>query len=74
MEKYYYFAPFIIVILIFFLQFRIFVTPEQLEKKHREIIKECKLEFATQSLVGELKERLDRMEEKIDKLLSNLLR
>lgn len=74
MEKFFYYAPLIIAVFIFFIQFRVFVTPEQLERKHREVITECKLEFSPRTLVTELKERLDRMEEKIDKLLNNLTR
>ena len=34
------FAPIIVVLLLFFWQNNIFVKPEQLEKKHREILKE----------------------------------
>ena len=34
------YAPIIIVVLMFFVQYRIFVTPEQLEKKHREILED----------------------------------
>ena len=38
MEKIIEYSPIIIVVLMFFVQQRIFVTPEQLEKKQREII------------------------------------
>ena len=33
------FAPIIVVLLLFFWQNNIFVKPEQLDKKHREILK-----------------------------------
>lgn len=39
------FAPIICVILIFIWQNNVFVRPEQLEKKHREIIKEVEGEI-----------------------------
>ena len=39
------FAPYIIVILMFFFQNKVFVRPEQLEKKHREIMKELETEL-----------------------------
>lgn len=39
------YAPVIIVILMFIWQNNVFVRPEQLEKKHREIIKEVETEI-----------------------------
>ena len=36
------FAPYIIVIAIFFFQNNVFVRPEALEKKHREILDDIK--------------------------------
>lgn len=39
------YAPVIIVILMFIWQNNVFVRPEQLEKKHREIIKEVSAEI-----------------------------
>ena len=39
------FAPIIAVILMFMWQNNVFVRPEQLEKKHREIIKEVETEI-----------------------------
>ena len=38
MENLIEYSPIIVVILMFFIQQKIFVTPEQLEKKHREIM------------------------------------
>ena len=40
MDQFIYYAPIVIVVLVFLVQERIVVTPEQLEKKHREIIKD----------------------------------
>lgn len=36
------FAPFIVVVLVFIWQHNIFVRPEMLEKKHREILDDMK--------------------------------
>lgn len=41
MEKFVEYAPIIIVVLMFFIQNKIFVKPEDLEKKHREILEDC---------------------------------
>lgn len=45
MDKFIEFAPVIIVVLVFLIQQRLVVTPEQLERKHREIIKEIDEKF-----------------------------
>lgn len=39
------YAPIIIVVLLFIWQNRVFVTPEQLEKKHREILADMKKNY-----------------------------
>jgi hypothetical protein len=44
-EKIVEYAPIIIVVLGFILQNNIFVKPEQLERKHREILKEVDAKF-----------------------------
>jgi len=45
MDKFIEFAPVIVVILVFLIQQKIVVTPEQLERKHREIDKEIDEKF-----------------------------
>ena len=45
MDKIIEYSPIIIVVLMFFVQQKIFVTPEQLEKKHREIVEEIEEKF-----------------------------
>lgn len=45
MDKYIEYAPVIVIIFLFLLQQRIFVTPEQLEKKHREILEDVTKQF-----------------------------
>lgn len=62
------YSPIIIAVMIFLIQQRIVVTPEQLERKHREILKDAEDRFATQSSVCDLKEQFSDMKEKIDKI------
>ena len=45
MENLITYAPIIVVVLAFLIQEKIFVTPEQLERKHREIIKDVEKRF-----------------------------
>ena len=62
------YSPIIIAIMVFLIQQRIVVTPEQLERKHRQILKDAEDRFATLSSVRDLKEQFTDMKEKIDKI------
>ena len=39
------YAPYLVILLMFIWQNNIFVRPEQLEKKHREILRDVKQDF-----------------------------
>jgi low affinity Fe/Cu permease len=73
MENYVYYAPIILLVMMFFIQEKIFVTPEQLEKKHREVIRDVEKRFATQENVEDLKNQFADMREKIDKIYDCLI-
>lgn len=73
MENFLYYAPVIIVVLVFLIQERIVVTPEQLEKKHREIIKDVEHRFATLDSFEDLKGQFVEMKDKIDKIYDCLI-
>lgn len=62
------YSPILIAVTIFLIQQRIVVTPEQLERKHREILNDAEERFATLSSVRDLKEQFSDMKEKIDKI------
>lgn len=68
MEILLHYSPIIIAITVFLIQQRIIVTPEQLEKKHREILQDAENRFATLNSVKDLKEQFSDMKEKIDKI------
>ena len=68
-----YYAPVIVVVLMFLIHERIVVTPEQLEKKHREIIKEVENRFATIDSCEDLKAQIGEMKDKIDKIYDCLI-
>ena len=44
-EKIIEFAPFILVVLMFLYQNKVFVRPSDLERKHREILKDVKQDY-----------------------------
>ena len=58
---------------MFLIQNRMVVTPEQLEKKHREILDDVSRKYATQSIVNELKNQFHDMAEKINKIYDILI-
>lgn len=73
MENLITYAPIIVVVLAFFIQEKIFVTPEQLERKHREIIKDVECRFATIDSCEDLRSQLSDMKDKIDKIYDCLI-
>ena len=69
MEKYIYkYLPICIVILALIFQYNLFVTPEKLEVKHREILTDIALSYTTKEQYHDLKDQLSLMQVKIDKI------
>lgn len=68
MENLIYYSPLLVAVMVFLVQQRIVVTPEQLEKKHREILKDVEEKFVTLHSFNDLKEQFSEMKEKIDKI------
>lgn len=67
------YSPIIIVVLVFLIQQRIVVTPEQLERKHREILLEIEGRFVTLNSHKDLKAQFSEIKEKIDKIYDCLI-
>ena len=67
------YSPIIVVVLVFMIQQRIVVTPEQLEKKHREILKDIESKFVTLNTYHELRSQFDDIKDKIDKIYDCLI-
>ncbi len=65
------FAPLIIVILGFICQHNIFVRPEQLEKKHREILDDVKEKYVE---INAYKEFQNHIYSKLDEIKEILMR
>ena len=73
MDKIIEYSTIIIVVLMFFVQQKIFVTPEQLEKKHREIVEEIEEKFVTIHSFIDLKDQFTEVKDKIDKMYDLLI-
>lgn len=67
------YSPVITLVLVYFIQMKIFVTPAELEKKHREILTEAENRFAPSITVFDLKEQICDIKEKIDKIYNLFL-
>ena len=62
------YAPIILVIFTIFLQYNLFVTPQALEKQHREILEEVSEKYMTKEESNNLKVQLSDMQKKVDKI------
>ena len=67
------FAPILIVLLGFIWQYKVFVTPEELERKHREILEDVDRKYTTKTEARNLEEKLDDMQKKIDMIYDKLI-
>ena len=68
MENLLHYSPILLAVIIFLIQQRIVVTPEQLERKHREILEDVEERFVTLNSFKDLKEQVTEMKEKIDRI------
>ena len=73
MEKIFEYAPLILVLIMFCINYRLFVNPVDLEKKHREILNDIDNKYASKTTVDELKSQFHDMAEKIDKIYNILI-
>lgn len=69
MEKYLQrYLPIGIVCIALIFQYNLFVTPEKLEMKHREILRDISQTYTTKEQYNDLKGQLNAMQIKIDKI------
>lgn len=64
----------LICVIIMLFQFKLFVRPEDLEKKHREILEDAEKRFAALSTVNDLKCQFTEIKNKIDQIYDFLLK
>lgn len=63
------YAPYIVILLMFLWQNNVFVRPEQLEKKHREILESIKDKYVE---VNAYKEFQNHIYSKLDEIIEEL--
>lgn len=66
-------GPLILIVVMFIIQNHIFVTPVELEKKHREILKDIEGKYVTNKTFENLKEQFKEMKETINKIYEILV-
>ena len=74
MEKIEKYAPIMLVIIGLIFQYNLFVTPEKLEQKHREILNDIAQSYTTKSEFDIIKNQLTDINKKIDKMYDILSR
>lgn len=65
LERY---APVVLVVVAIIIQNNLFVTPEKLEIKHREILQDVANNYTTKDQYNDMKQELSAMRLKIDKI------
>ena len=67
------FSPVAVVVIAIILQWNMFATPTDVEKKHREIINEISEKYMTKEQANDLKNQLSDMQRKIDKIYDKII-
>ena len=62
----------LLIVIIFCLRYKLFTTPAQLERTHRSILNECRASYSTLDQVDTIVKRLDRIENKVDRILERM--
>lgn len=62
------YAPIVLVVVAMLFQYNLFVTPEKLEIKHREILNDVSERYTTKEQYNDVKTQLSAMQSKIDKI------
>ena len=73
METFIQYAPVIIVVVLFLIQQKIVVTPDQLTNTKLEILKEIEARFVTLAAFNEFKDKITGVQEKVDKIYDLLI-
>jgi len=68
MEKIEKYAPFAVLVIAILFQYNLFVTPEKLEQKHREIISDIAQGYTTKSEFDIVRKQYDDVNKKLDKI------
>lgn len=68
------YAPLAVVIIGLIFQWNLFVTPEKLEIKHRQVLMDVASMYTTKEQHNDLKDEINDMKKKIDKIYEVITR
>ena len=68
------YAPIILVVMAFFISYKIFVTPTDLTETEKAILKEVENRFATKEAVNSIKETITDVKKKVDDIYDFLIK
>jgi hypothetical protein len=75
MENYLHkYLPMVILSIALIFQYNLFVTPEKLEVKHRQILNDISQSYVTKEQYNDLKSQLTAMQAKIDKIYDVIIK
>lgn len=75
MENYLHkYLPMVILSIALIFQYNLFVTPEKLEVKHRQILNDISQSYVTKEQYNDLKSQLNAMQAKIDKIYDVIIK
>lgn len=67
------YAPVILIVLITFFQCNLFVTPQELERQHREILESVSQKYMTKEESLNLKAQISDVQHKVDKIYDAII-
>lgn len=68
------YAPWILLVVMFVMQYNIFVTPAELERRTLEIYQNIAMRYATKEQTDDLKKSLVDIQQKIDKIYEKIIK
>lgn len=68
------YAPIVLIVMIFFINYKIFVTPAELAKAITSIIEKVENRFATKESVNDLKEDVIEVKTKVNDIYDFLIK
>lgn len=67
------YAPIILVVFVMFFQYNLFVTPQELEVQHREILETVSQKYVTKEESSNIKAQISDMQVKVDKIYDAII-
>ncbi|MBO6273616.1 hypothetical protein J6O48_12680 [bacterium] len=67
------YAPVVLIVFVMFFQYNLFVTPQELEIQHRQILETVSQKYMTKEESNNLKNQISDMQKKVDKIYDAII-